>query len=656
MRWNLARIEQRTLSRFTGIAMAMLVAGGVAGVVSDSALAAGTISAELDRTRGTLDDAFQLTITISGKHEGDAPPVEIPGAEVQSAGVSRSMQWVNGTFSSEVQFNYIVRPVQEGRLTVPSIRLKIEGEELATLPIPFDVVPGGSTKPAPNTGNQSPPSPPAAGQIPQGQAPPQQQGGVPNTPADDSALAAKGDFFIERQLSRTRIYAGEAVLATSRIYFAGRLLRANPIRESAPEFRSIAVPGERNYQQIVGGRRFSVIELNEVVIPSRAGELVLPPFAINAVTWTPVARRRGGTGSVWDLFSGSMFDMGKEENRRIASDPSKLTVIALPKEGRPESFSGLVGSFNLSASLDPRQIKFGDTTTLTVRLDGSGALDQAPDLARGLESLGRVYADKADLSESVDMATPDTPLRSTRTQKFALIPGTSGSITVPDVEISVFDPRVDKYVTLKAAPGVVQVEPGGATSPQPGSPAVPAPAPDAVAAAKSDLLPLHAVASLMSMHGMSGRDFLRFGAVGGVPVLLALAAFVWRRRREWLIANSADERRRRARRMLEARESGIREAQDAGDSARAVDLLHASLQEFVGDMTGRHARALTVRELSTEGNAELADRLHKERHAEWNALVKDIDGVKYGTGVGARMWTELHQRVVGISSQFRVSP
>ena len=65
---------------------------------------AGSASAILDKTQGSVHDQFVVTLTITGKLKSNVEPPAIDGCgencEVAQAGVSHNMQWVNGEFSS----------------------------------------------------------------------------------------------------------------------------------------------------------------------------------------------------------------------------------------------------------------------------------------------------------------------------------------------------------------------------------------------------------------------------------------------------------------------------------------------------------------------------------------------------------------------------
>lgn len=74
--------------------------------------------------------------------------------------------------------------------------------------------------------------------------------------------------------------------------------------------------------------------------------------------------------------------------------PLQLEVVPLPEEGRPADFNGGVGAFTLSASVELRDPRVGESFSLRVRVEGTGELEgvAAPRLAalEGWRLLGQV--------------------------------------------------------------------------------------------------------------------------------------------------------------------------------------------------------------------------------------------------------------------------
>src|SRR5262249_36994143 len=67
-----------------------------------------------------------------------------------------------------------------------------------------------------------------------------------------------------------------------------------------------------------------------------------------------------------------------EERELLAgSPPVTIPIAAVPKQGQPDAFTGGIGMFKLSATAQPTKVRVGDPITLTVRVTGSGTLEDA---------------------------------------------------------------------------------------------------------------------------------------------------------------------------------------------------------------------------------------------------------------------------------------
>ena len=546
---------------------------------------AGTATAELDKTIGTLEDQFQLTIAINGSFDGDAPGIDIPGVDVGSAGTSRSMQWINGKYSSEILFTYLLIPRETGKFQVPSVKVIVDKQEIATLPINFEVRgTGHSTKPGPKE--------------PQGDT---------------------GEVFIERELSTTTPYVGEGVLSTVRVYHRVRLTGGTPQKEPAPDFRFIPVPGEKNYQQIIGGKRYGVIELKEVVVPLRAGAISLPPFGLNATLVIPTAPR-GTPGSIWDMLQGGGFGMGREVQKKIVGQTTPLQVRPVPETGKPEGYAGLIGDFRIKGNVSKTNISAGDTVTITISVDGAGLLDTLDGVKLKLDHVGKVYPDKPMGQESF---TGDV-VKSSRELKYALVPQRSGSFDLGAVEIPVFNSRTGAYEVLRAELGSLSVAEGAASGDQNLStlPAVKS----KVKILSNDLLAQHPAEALLVEHRLTPRAIFIFSSLGLSTWLLGLGVLGFRGVRSRLDSDGSRARRQKAHRKFVSA-SKAAEKLTSTDPRRALVNIRAAFYEYIGDLANTTTTSMTASELS-----EIIGKTGTPHDAQATAAqaVREFERLEYG--------------------------
>ncbi len=155
-----------------------------------------------------------------------------------------------------------------------------------------------------------------------------------------------------------------------------------------------------------------------------------------------IGRYEFGPVALKGTFATELDGRGELQGEQIyaVAQPIEFTVKDVPEEGRPESYIGAIGRFQLSGELSPKKAKVGDPMTLTLTLVGEGTLDDAypPDL-----SLCCDIADRFKVYEATEEGGGDT-----RKFTYSLRPLMEGIEEFPSVPVAYFDVNSGKYVTL----------------------------------------------------------------------------------------------------------------------------------------------------------------------------------------------------------------
>ena len=100
-----------------------------------------SVNIRVDKSRITLDDRIQLTISVEGSSSpGDPQLPSLDAFDVISSGRSSRIQIVNGRMTSSIDFNYILIPKKKGRFTIPPISLKVKGRKYTTSSVAIEVL------------------------------------------------------------------------------------------------------------------------------------------------------------------------------------------------------------------------------------------------------------------------------------------------------------------------------------------------------------------------------------------------------------------------------------------------------------------------------------------------------------------------------------
>lgn len=395
-----------------------IILGILAGLLWNGLALAGSITAELDKTVGSTADSFQLTVTISGKADGEPKIPAIDGLQIQKVGESNNTSIVNGTISREVAYTFEVIPDRAGQFTIPSIPLKVDGQPEKTLPLAFTVTGAG-------TGSE-------AGQS--------------------------ADVFIKRIIAKSQVYVGEVVKSELKIYHRVGLQDAQLPQENIPHLSRWRVEDQTKSQETIHGQTYQVITLTEYWSFDQAGKITIPSIGIEAVV-NDTSRQPRQSRDIFDQF----FQQRRGVRKRLRTEPIEVDVKPLPTNGQTRQFTGLVGEFTLDAKTSTSTVAVGDSVDLTLQLSGKGVASGATVQWPQWPSHAKVYDNKPTYIQNV---TADG-IASERQWKLALVPTQPGPFEIPAIAMQVFNPVTGQYETLQTKPISLNVTGEAQSAPAP---------------------------------------------------------------------------------------------------------------------------------------------------------------------------------------------
>jgi len=518
---------------------------------------------ELDSRDLRVGQIVQAHLSIVDGSVGSAPTLPaLDGLSFRFEGQRQSTVMVNFKTTRTITLQYTVTALQAGEWTIPSMTLELTGGQRAVT--------------APLTVTVSPRDPDAG--------------------AGDRVFATLGTE--EAWLGQTLVYHLD--FRTSK--------RLVDRRWTLPELDGFVAEQtsdatEREIPLVEDGRTWTRIEVDVPVVATAAGARSVSPAALTAQFQVKRQSQRRQRPS---LFSSS-YDLKTEV---YAGDVVPVTVRPLPDQ--PDGFSGLVGSFELVSQLSQGAVAVGESATLSVQVTGSGSLAgfELPPVPP--DAPYRAYDDAPEVRSEVRGGR----FTAVSLAKRAIVPATPGTLTIAPVELVVFDPEVQDYVTLRSAPQVLQVvgsdESSGLVSydlePEAGAPSELA----------DDILPLHPRASLTS----EAPDLPRLAAaVASLPWVVLIGLLLRDAVKE--STTTVDHRA-----QLRARATAL----DA-------DLAHAEalFRDTVAWVTGVAHGAV---------DREVLERLPEASRADARSIYDDLDAARYG-GADAGDLAERVRRFVG---------
>ncbi len=527
-----------------------------------STLAAEGVRSEVDARRVGVEDEVELTVTVEGRSPDEVPLPPLTNLKVVG-GPSSSTQVsiVNGQMSQSRTWTWVLKPAAVGKAEVGPARARVGGGEETAPAIAIEVVPG-RVKPARPSRRVDPFGDPFAGLDP-----------LESMRGRRRERASEPQIALEAVPNRTTLHVGEPLLLTYYLYtqttvtdlqfteapqFAGFWVEDLDRPKASPSGESASLGG-------IPYRRFAIIL--KLLYPTRAGKLTLP-----ASTMRIAVPAQG------------FFDSGTIVER--STKPVTIEVKPIPDE---PGFSGAVGQFRVNTRLDRDAVALGEAATLRFTVEGSGNLkwvDRVPEVR--VEG-ARVYPPQT----KSDLKAGPGGLSGSKTWEFVVVPQTTGTLEVPPLAFSFFDPAAGRVATAETKGLPLRVEGGTAAA------GMPAPvAPRAAAAAGGAPLPLRTDLDLprVALGTLSGRGVaLVAAAVLLLHGLLFGAATLANRQLEGAARTAPRRSVRAALRELE------RVGKDGMSKEAAASLIEKTLHDVFGEMDGDESeRARAVARLREE--------------------------------------------------------
>ncbi len=446
---------------------ALLAATLATGLACATSTLAAIATATLDAAEIPLGSAAHLTVAVQGVSSLSPPQVPaVDGLQYGSTRQSSNFQFINGAMSSSVSYTLELIPLRAGEFTIPGIAMQAGKETLRTSPLRLKVT--AATPPpaiaAPGQAVASPASEPSVGET-------------------QNAGAA----MFQVVLPHHEGFVGEVLPVQARLFLHPNL-KVRQVSVPALEgdaFTIAAIPQQAaQTTENINGVGYNVLTWNTTITAVKSGEFPLGGQVQVVVLQASRNRTR-------DMFGGGFFDefFGGVEAKTatLATKPTALRILPLPTEGRPDSFSGAVGRFELSSEANPRQVTAGDPITFQVAVRGSGNLDrlQPPRLADSPS--WKTYPPSArplPAGQSADAAQKHF--------EQVLIPLDATVTAIPSLLWSYFDPEAKRYATLtlpalplKVLPSAPSVVAAGSNAPTPSLTPLPSEEERALAGANS---------------------------------------------------------------------------------------------------------------------------------------------------------------------------
>lgn len=377
-----------------------------------------------------LDKPFQLVYTVNASAKDLRVPEWVDFDVLAGPFESRSSstQWINGKRTSSMNhtFTYTLIAKKEGVFTIPAATVMVKGNKHVSNGLKIKVLPPDQQQASNDRTNQQRAS---------------------------GATVSNDNIFIRTIVSKSQVYEQECVLLTYKLYTLVdvRQFTGSKLPDYTGFLKQDIDLGENNqleYEHYNGRNYASAVLAQMLLYPQHDGVLEIETATFEAIIRV---QSQSNVRSIFDDF----FDSYTNVTKTLKAPGAKITVKPLPA-GKPASFSGVVGDFELKSSISANEVDVNEAITLKLAIEGSGnmKLIKTPDVEfpAGLE----VY----DPKTVNQFKTSKSGMSGKKTIEYLIIPRASGTYAIPPVEWSYFDTKTGEYRRLTTQAYTIQVRKG----------------------------------------------------------------------------------------------------------------------------------------------------------------------------------------------------
>ena len=387
-----------------------------------------------------VGEQFRLTYTVNTDDAKGFRAGAIPDAfDVlmgPSTSTQSSFQMVNGhtSSSSSITYTYILSANKNGSFTIPAAHVTAAGKNISSNELHIKV----------------------SGQAQQGGAQRQNpQSSTGEVRAAGTAISGS-DLFIKVTASKQHVREQEPILLTYKVYTLVGLTQLNGKMADLKSFytREVPLPQEKQFHiETLNGKPYRTVTWQQyVMFPQATGKLEVPSITYEGI----VVQQNRNVDPFEAFFNGGS---GYVEVKKQIKAPG-ITIQVDPLPQRPANFSGGVGSYSISATLDHTEVKANDPVKLRVEVSGVGNMKllRQPDVKFPKDF------DHYDAKVTDNTKLTTNGLEGSIVYEFLAVPRHQGDFEIPAVEYVYFDTKSNQYKTVRTESFKLHVAKGSGSS------------------------------------------------------------------------------------------------------------------------------------------------------------------------------------------------
>jgi len=362
-----------------------------------------------------LNERLRVDFIMNADGDHFTPP-DFEGFRVVNGPMQQvSQSWINGKVSFNKSYSYFLLPTRKGVITINQATIEINGQTYKTTPLKVTVT--------------------AAIDI-------------PKNPQDALQVSTEDAIHLVAEVSKVNPYLNEPITVVYKLYFSYNVGISNWRDLDKPKYndfwsQNIDIKQLQLEDGTYNGEKMRVVTLRKTVLyPQKSGKLAIEPLSMDIDLEIPTNRRN---------FFGQ-YQMTKT-NKRVSAGAKTINVKALPENGKPEDFTGAVGSFTFEAKPSKTTLKHGESFDLKVVVSGTGNLKlfdlPKPIVPTALEMYDPVHKENVN--------SPLSGMNGSISDNYTIIPQFKGEYPIKPMRFSFFDLKSRTYKTIVSPEIMVKV-------------------------------------------------------------------------------------------------------------------------------------------------------------------------------------------------------
>ena len=376
------------------------------------------LEVKAEKTNLKIGEVMQVNYVFNEEGTYFTPP-SFSGFNKGGSYVSSSEAYNNGNYTIQQVYSYVIQAAKAGKVIIAPATIKFNGKTYTSKSVLVSVSNEKAADAINRNQNAVPVSKPAT---------------VNKTISGSNNL-----LFIDLEVTKTSAFVNEPVEVNYRIYLSPNLeieLNKNTVTKFN-NFWSQTEDVTGGWERAVVNNRVykSKIFKRAILYPQKTGKLEITPITLDLNISYP-------TGD-FDFFGDPEYDVTRRE---IVSNSKFLQVLALPEKGKPDNFTGAVGSFEFKANVTKNELKSGESLQLDLIVSGKGNLKLFEIPKPNLPSNFEIYEPKHQefINENIKGISGKI------VDSYTLIPQEKGNFKVKPQYFSFFDIKSKAYKTISS--------------------------------------------------------------------------------------------------------------------------------------------------------------------------------------------------------------